>query len=223
MRDQWPSTQKRTGQPPAHRGGSPHLTPAAQASRLQSPRGHKQIAVPGTGGASGMWTLRAKPGRSRGNQEGGSLRSLWSLWAQRSGRSAVRAAKGRAASTRGRWRAAPGRGGARGADGRPRQRAGERRGGEGGASCSVLSPGPRPAEGGPGPRAPSCEETRRRHGAAASWPATGHRPRPAPPRGQRPLLRPAPPSGPRCRGRRQRGRPPPVCWSWGGPAQSHLT
>lgn len=165
MRDQWPSTQKRTGQPPTHRGGSPHLTPAAQASGLQSPRGHKQIAVPGTGGASGMWTLRAKPVRSRGNQEGGSLRSLW---AQRSGRSAVRAA--------------PGRGGARGADGRPRQRAGERGGEEGGASCSVLSPGPRPAEGGPGPRAPSREETRRRHGAAANWPATGHRPRPALPR-----------------------------------------
>lgn len=192
MRDQWPSTQKRTGQPPAHRGGSPHLTPAAQASGLQSPRGHKQIAVPGTGGASGTWTLRAKPGRNRGNQEGGSLRSLRSLWAQRSGRSAVRAA--------------PGWGGARGADGRPRQRAGERGGGEGGASCSVLSPGPRPAEGGPGPRAPSREETRRRHGAAASWPATGHRPRPAPPRDQRPLVRPAPPSGPRCRADSEGGR-----------------
>lgn len=189
MRDQWPSTQKRTGQPPAHRGGSPRLTPAAQASGLQSPRGHQEeAAVPGTGGASGMWTLRAKPGRSRGNQEGGalrSLRSLRSLWAQRSGRSAVRAAKGRAASTRGRWRAAPGRGaGSRWAP------AAESRGtwGRGGGRL-VLCPQSwsSPCRGGTwaeGTKPRGDEETARRSGQLAS-----HRPPPAP----RPAPRPAPP------------------------------
>lgn len=171
MRDQWPSTQKRTGQPPAHRGGSPHLTPAAQASGLQSPRGHKQIAVPGTGGASGMWTLRAKPGRNRGNQEGGSLRSLRSLWAQRSGRSAVRAAPGRGAGSR--W--AP---------------AAESRGtwGRGGGRL-VLCPQSwsSPCRGGTwaeGTKPRKDEETARRSGQLAS-----HRPPPAP----RPAPRPAPP------------------------------